>query len=246
MQQVPATEDPERGEDWNFNGDSFSDKAVRQGFVRKVYSILTCQLALTFGIIMIFSYVESINEFAKKNRWLFWVALAASFILLIVLLCCEKVCRKAPASYILLGLFTLVEGFILGVTTVHFKIDSIWYAIAITLGLTLVLTIFAFVTPCDFTKIPWWVFLSLGLGLLIATIVLIFLPKTRWTFIGLGIAGALIFCLYIVYDTQLMLGGKHKYALDPEEYVFGALNLYLDVINLFLYVLLAASGVNEG
>ena len=34
-----------------------------------------------------------------------------------------------------------------------------------------------------------------------------------------------------------MLGGKHKYALDPEEYIFASLNLYLDVINLFLYIL---------
>ena len=56
--------------------------------------------------------------------------------------------------------------------------------------------------------------------------------------IGYGSAGALVFSLYIVYDTQLMMGGKHKYALSPEEYVFAALNLYLDIINLFLYILM--------
>ena len=43
--------------------------------------------------------------------------------------------------------------------------------------------------------------------------------------IGYGALGALIFSLFIIYDTQLMLGGKHKYALDPEEYIFAALNL---------------------
>jgi len=42
---------------------------------------------------------------------------------------------------------------------------------------------------------------------------------------------------YLVFDTQLMLGGKHKYALSPEEYIFAALNLYLDIINLLLFVL---------
>ena len=56
--------------------------------------------------------------------------------------------------------------------------------------------------------------------------------------LGLGSIGALIFSLYIVYDTQLMMGGKHKYALSPEEYIFAALNIYLDVINLFRYILL--------
>ena len=42
---------------------------------------------------------------------------------------------------------------------------------------------------------------------------------------------------YLVFDTQLMMGGKHKYALSPEEYIFAALNLYLDIINLFLFIL---------
>ena len=60
--------------------------------------------------------------------------------------------------------------------------------------------------------------------------------------IGYGVAGALIFSLYIIYDTQLMMGGKHEYALDPEEYVFASLNIYLDVINLFLYILMIVGG----
>ena len=55
--------------------------------------------------------------------------------------------------------------------------------------------------------------------------------------LGFGSVGALIFSLYIVYDTQMMMGGKHKYSLSPEEYIFAALNLYLDIINLFRYVL---------
>jgi FtsH-binding integral membrane protein len=49
--------------------------------------------------------------------------------------------------------------------------------------------------------------------------------------------GAVIFSCYIVVDTQLMMGGKHKYAIDPEEYVYASLNLYLDIINLFLMIL---------
>ncbi len=42
---------------------------------------------------------------------------------------------------------------------------------------------------------------------------------------------------YLVFDTQLMLGGKHKYTISPEEYIFAALNLYLDIINLFMFLL---------
>ena len=60
--------------------------------------------------------------------------------------------------------------------------------------------------------------------------------------IGFGAAGALVFSLYLIYDTQLMLGGKHKYALSPEEYIFAALNIYLDVVQLFMYILMIVGG----
>ena len=67
----------------------------------------------------------------------------------------------------------------------------------------------------------------------------------RAAMIGYGSAGALIFSLYIIYDTQLMMGGKHKYSLDPEEYIFAALNIYLDVINLFMYILMIVGGSSD-
>ena len=69
---------------------------------------------------------------------------------------------------------------------------------------------------------------------------------SRWLMIGYGSLGALVFSLYIVYDTQLMMGGKHKYALSPEEYIFAALNLYLDFIQLFRFILMivGVSGVS--
>ena len=55
--------------------------------------------------------------------------------------------------------------------------------------------------------------------------------------------GAVLFGAYLVFDTQMMLGGHHKYSISPEEYIFAALNLYLDIVNLFLYIL---SILNEG
>lgn len=54
--------------------------------------------------------------------------------------------------------------------------------------------------------------------------------------------GALLFSVYLVFDTQLMLGGKHKCTISPEEYIFAALNLYLDIVNIFLNVLALVGG----
>ena len=74
-------------------------------------------------------------------------------------------------------------------------------------------------------------------GLMIFGIVMIFVPYNKYLQMVYGGAGALIFSLYLVYDTQMMMGGDHKYSISPEEYVFAALALYLDVINIFLFVL---------
>lgn len=49
--------------------------------------------------------------------------------------------------------------------------------------------------------------------------------------------GALLFSVYLIYDTQLMIGGNHKYSISPEEYVFAALNLYIDIVQIFIYIL---------
>ena len=43
---------------------------------------------------------------------------------------------------------------------------------------------------------------------------------------------------FLIVDIQMMMGGSHKYSVSPEEYIFAALNLYLDIVNIFLYILM--------
>ncbi|KAG2464901.1 CSMD1 protein, partial [Polypterus senegalus] len=100
-----------------------------------------------------------------------------------------------------------------------FQADEVMWAVAATGIVCFSLSIFALQTKWDFTTLSGiiWVFL--------------------WTLIASGILFAIIRSRYLVIDTQMMLGGKHRYSIDPEEYIFAALNLYLDIINLFLFIL---------
>lgn len=43
----------------------------------------------------------------------------------------------------------------------------------------------------------------------------------------------------------MMMGGKHKYSISPEEYIFAALNLYIDIVNIFMYVLAILSATRD-
>lgn len=55
-----------------------------------------------------------------------------------------------------------------------------------------------------------------------------------------ALAGSVIFSLYIVYDTWMITK-----ALSYDEYILGAINLYLDFVNLFLMILRLLAGSRE-
>lgn len=108
-------------------------------------------------------------------------------------------------------------------------------AVGLTAALCLGLTLFAFQTKWDFTVMGGVLFVAVLLLMLIG-IVSIFVRGKTMTMVYASL-GALIFSVYLIYDTQLMMGGKHKYSISPEEYIFAALNLYLDIVNIFMYIL---------
>ena len=65
-------------------GRGFSDKAIRRGFIRKVYGILSLQLMVTLGIIMLFTHVEGLRLYARRNRWMYWTGFATTMVSVIL------------------------------------------------------------------------------------------------------------------------------------------------------------------
>jgi FtsH-binding integral membrane protein len=53
-----------------------------------------------------------------------------------------------------------------------------------------------------------------------------------------GFCGVLLFSAYLVIDTQLLLGGCRGIAISPEDYIYASLQLYLDLVNIFIYLLM--------
>ena len=54
---------------------------------------------------------------------------------------------------------------------------------------------------------------------------------------SLRVSGAVIlFCAYLVYNTQLMMGGSKKRQLRPDEHLMAAVAIYTDIVNLFLHL----------
>lgn len=222
-------------EDPEVKGFDFSDQSIRRGFIRKVYSILMVQLAITMAFIALLCYEPNTKRFVQQTPSLFIVALIIMIVAMITLACCGEIRRKAPINFIMLFIFTIAEGFLLGVSASTYKQDAVLMAVGITAAVCLALTLFAFQTKYDFTMMGG-VLLVAVIILMVFGIVAIFVHNKIVQLVYASL-GALIFSIYLVYDTQLMMGGKHKYSISPEEYVFAALNLYLDIINIFMYIL---------
>ncbi|KAK3879057.1 hypothetical protein Pcinc_016340 [Petrolisthes cinctipes] len=227
--------------DPEMNGDfEFSEKSVRAGFIRKVYAILSLQLVVTFGIVAIFVFIDGVQVYAANTPALFYSAIVITLVLIIALACGGNFRRKTPYNYIALAIFTLAEGYLLGCASATYDAWEVTLAIGVTLIVTIALTLFAFQTKIDFTMMSGLLFTLLMVLMMFGIFALIFQDKVLN--ILYGCLGALIFSFYLVFDTQMMLGGNHKYSLSPEEYIFAALNLYLDIINLFLYLLAIIGG----
>jgi FtsH-binding integral membrane protein len=228
-----------------FLGDqsSFSDIKIRHGFVRKVYGIVSFQLLITVAFIALIKFTPPITAFFVANVWLLWLFIFGTFIVMIVLACCESVSRTYPLNMILLFVFTIMESVLLGVITIRYKTDTVLIAAALTTLIVIGLTIFAFQTKIDFTGLGTYLFVMclvlFGFGL-IALIL-----RSNIMHIIYAALGAGLFSMYLVFDTQLMLGGKHKYSISPEDYIIAALNLYVDIINLFLMILRLVSASKD-
>lgn len=217
-------------------GTMFSDSSIRRGFIRKVYLTLMIQLLVTVGIICAFLYWTDLRLWTWDNYWFSYTMIAVVMVLVVALSCCDNLRRQVPLNFIALGLFTVAEGVMLGALAARFEAEAVLWAMLATALVSLALSLFAFQTKWDFTMLngSLWVLLWTVFSFCLLCAIL----RSQYLYILYACLGTLVFSLYLVFDTQLILGGKHrKYEVSPEEYVFAALNLYLDIVSLFLVLL---------
>lgn len=219
------------------------ERSIRMGFVRKVYSILAFQLLLT--TLVAYPVMQLPRLWVLEHMAVFYAVMAVQMVCLCTIMCCQKQLRTYPQNYVFLFVFTATEGFVVGLICSGYTGPSVAMAAATTMLIFTMMTVYAWTTKNDFTGFGPYLFAALftmiGMGLMFGIVSLITQDPAitnTMNFVYCG-CGALLFSFYIVFDTQKMIGewGGHKTQFDIDDYCFAALNLYLDVINLFLYLL---------
>jgi len=205
-----------------------SSMEIRMAFVRKVYTILFIQILATTIVGGILSQSPSAIAWVVNHVWAFYVPLFGTLVVL-GLLYWKR--HSHPANLGFLALFTLMEAFTLGVVCAFYDTVIVLQALLITTGVFLGLTLFTLQSKYDFSGMGPWLFGGL-LALVMTGIVGIFIPFSSTLNLIYAIGGTLIFSGYVVYDTYLI-----NCRLSPDEYIMGAISLYLDFINLFINIL---------
>ena len=100
--------------------------------------------------------------------------------------------------------------------------------------LSAALVLFAFQTKYDFTGAGPYLLVILWSMIMYSFIAGLFgfVPG-----VGYSLLGTLLFSIYLVYDCQLLIGGHGRLQYSIDDYAAVALNIYLDIVNLFLHIL---------
>ncbi|XP_062386568.1 protein lifeguard 1 [Sardina pilchardus] len=219
----------------------FENKSIRLAFIRKVFSLVTLQLLFTFSVVCVFTFSRTVKEYMMTQNG-FWIMISSyiTFVVMsLVLICCRSFSRLHPWNLVALGLVTLSLSYVVGAVASCYNTHSVVIAMGSTLAVSFSIIIFSAQTKVDFT-ICNGILVTLSTSLLMFGFFSIFYYSTIVDVVY-GFLGALLFSLFLVVDCQLVMG-RQTYALSPEEYVFGALIVYLDIINVFLYILLLFGG----
>lgn len=207
---------------------------TRLGFIQKVYGILTCQLLFTVFLCLIAKTNESFKNFLIENIGLFIFFLILNLVIMITLFCFQNVSKTVPYNYILLAIFTFSESWIVATLCAMTNPQIVLMAAVMTLGITVSLTLYAITTKTDFTIYGGLMYL-LGMGLLLFGIFAFFTDNKLFHII-VCIISVIILGIYLIYDTQLIIGNR-KHSLDIDDYIIGALMLYVDIVTLFLEIM---------
>jgi FtsH-binding integral membrane protein len=215
----------------------YSETSERS-FLSRVFMNMTWALAITaltaFGVA---SYPPFINAIINNIGGLYILLLLE--VLLVWYLSRRIAVMSTGAAYFGFIVYSLVNGVTLSLIFIIYELSSIFMVFFITAGLFLVMSMFGYFTKADLSPLGRFFIMAL-FGLIIATVVNLFMRSEMLDYV-LSFAGILIFSGLTAYDVQKLKVMYQNSQMEPEllhkASIIGALQLYLDFINLFLRLL---------
>lgn len=218
---------------------NYTAKAAQTALFRSVYLWMTLALVITGFVAMYVAKSYTLISMIAQNSILFWGILIAE--LGLVMYMSARINRISFTTATLLFIaYSVLNGVTMSILFMVYTLSSIATTFFVTAGTFGAMALFGYVTKKDLTRIGSLCIMGV-IGLIIASVVNIFLQNSIMDMI-ISYAGVLLFVGLTAYDSQKikrLLGGDDTEVNETTQKIalMGALTLYLDFINLFIYLL---------
>jgi FtsH-binding integral membrane protein len=219
-------------------GHTLDVNATFPALMRKVYVWMVLALAVTALTAYYVATTDSVQYALYSNTWMFYGLVIAELALVLIL---TAVLNKIsfPVAALMMAAYSVLNGVTMSSIFIVYEMGSIATTFFVTAGTFAAMAIVGYTTKKDLTKFGGILFMAL-IGLIIAGVVNFFLQSETMAYVVSGI-GVLVFTGLTAYDSQKikqMLANCDSVDDSSQKIaLMGSLTLYLDFINLFLYLL---------
>lgn len=205
----------------------------QSSFFAKVYLWLFIGLMVTFVTGTVVASSPTMLELVFSGGFFLFIIIAE---LVTVIVLSARISKMSPVSAKIGFIFySFLSGLTFSTIFLTYDIQSIMYVFLITSVILLVFSIIGYKTKMDLTKIGTFL-LMLLFAIIIGTIINIFLGSSAVD-TGLCIGSLIIFIIFIAYDVQKIKRLNESIPNNENVAIIGALELYLDFINIFIDLL---------
>lgn len=205
--------------------------------MKRVYVRMFIGLLISAFCAMGVSSSVAAMQFIFGNQLVFWGMLIAMLAMAWTLP--ARINKMSTGTVLaLFCLFSALMGCWLAPIFIAYRVGTIVYTFFITAGTFGAMSVYGYFTKSDLSGIGNYLMMAL-FGLIIASVVNIFWANSTFDWI-ISIVGVLLFIGLTAYDTQQvkrLAAANLDPALADKLSTIGAMNLYLDFINLFLFIL---------
>lgn len=207
-------------------------------FMTKVYAWMAGALAITAATSWYAASNPALFNFVFATPGVFWILVLAQFGLVITLSGFVTRISYPAAAGCFVG-YSMLTGLTLSSLFYVYSLPSIMLAFSVTAGMFAFMALYGTITKADLTGVGQLALMGL-VGIIIASFMNIFLRSGAIDYY-ISLIGVGIFTLLIAYDAQkikqLGYAMLNQGEMASKVALVGALTLYLDFINLFLYLL---------
>ncbi|MBR1546280.1 MAG: Bax inhibitor-1/YccA family protein [Prevotella sp.] len=207
--------------------------------MRKVYVWMTLALVITGFTAYGVANSPGILQAIYTNQILFWGLIIAEFALVIGVSAAINKLSLTTAT-LMFVLYSVINGALLSYIFLAYTSSSIATVFFITAGTFAAMAIIGYTTKTDLSSLGKYLLMAL-IGIIIATLVNVFFVKSTGFELILSYLGVLVFVGLTAYDSQkikqMLMQAPDAGEVAQKYALLGALSLYLDFINLFIYLL---------